>query len=139
MIEDYLASVDDDVATSLARGMGYRGYSRIEEQEPIRLPEFGPRKIHSTLEVEPDPLMEDGAALTFDNLMGMFHRISAGYSSAHVGFIDWYFYGAQRRQPKERKPGNRIRPPRNKPQWEQKFHERRPTEPQKVGRPKRRR
>ncbi|MFA7249718.1 MAG: hypothetical protein WC273_08815 [Dehalococcoidia bacterium] len=49
----------DAVSIRVARALGYRNPTVVTTQAPVRLPEFGPRRIHSTREVVPDPLQDD--------------------------------------------------------------------------------
>lgn len=63
-MNDPLESVDDDIATRLARGFGWdERFAPVQvDQDFVKLGGFGPRVIHSTQEVEPDPLLENPCA-----------------------------------------------------------------------------
>ena len=144
-------SVDDDLATSIARSVGWRGDNMVSEQEPVRLPQFGPRKIHSTPEIIPDPLLEDvaGGVVIHDLRQWTISFAGVTYTWDH----DNTWTAADRSKyvsPKisyirgmrahviivDESPGA---PTPKKPQWDRPFYENRPTERQTVGRPRRRR
>ncbi len=153
-------SIDDDLATRIARSMGYRGVDENAGSEDYaRLPAFGPRKIHSTAEVEPDSLAEVAAqsdvSTTIIAINGVRYTVTVpahipAREAARWAAVELIWNGPINRSsiikinmgytdqaPKIAKID--ASSPRRVAQWNQKFHERRPTEAPRVGRPKRRR
>lgn len=164
--ENYLQSVDDDVAESLAKGMGWNEYQNAPlDQDFVKLGGFGPRVIHSTPEIDPDPLLEDTDPRNIDTkvfLNGIRYVmindlapppayqivIPRGAMVYSRQLVQSYLrqWDALRQSIldtlEEIKPpaGVREQPELHKPQqqWVRPFFARRPTEKPKVGRPKRR-